>query len=222
MVCRETIDFAWRDFASCRRKSALAGSAAAFTAVHAGTPSNICQPAQCRAKTDTSAAHQRCAENFGVIGLKCSRKPRRDLSTAEHRARCAVAIGRVLIPGSIPNRVGANRPEIRVAAENDTIPDDNHTAGPAPYAVKHLDVNGIKSIPHCDPVVEIFAIRQTLNQNSQTDAMTASICQVWHNPAAGGTRKSRGAFGSTLSFCCNDARRRVRIAYWRVKWRRAI
>src|SRR6185312_14576044 len=103
-------------------------------------------------KTDASAADQRCAENFGMIVPKCSGKSRRDLPAAENRACHAVAVGRVLIgheialPGSVPDRVGADRPEIRIAAENHAIPDDNHTAGPALDAVEHLDVNGIKSI----------------------------------------------------------------------------
>jgi hypothetical protein len=58
-----------------------------------------------------------------MIVSKCSGKPCRDLPTAEYRACHAVAIGCVLIgdeialPGSVPDRVGADRPEIRVAAE---------------------------------------------------------------------------------------------------------
>src|SRR6202162_3459472 len=127
-----------------------------------------------------------------MIVLKCSGKPCRDLPTAEYRACHAVAIGRVLIgdeialPGSAPDRVSADRPEIRVATEDRAIPEDDHTAGTAPHAVEHLDVNGIKSILHGGPVGDTFAIRRT-----------------WHNPAAGGVSKSRGTIGSVLwfSFC---------------------
>src|ERR1700677_2948148 len=183
------------------------GSSSAFTAVPAATPSNIRQPAQCRAKTDTSAAHQRRAENFGLIVPKCSGKPCRDLPTAENRARHAVAIRRMLVgdeialPGSVPDRVGADRPEIRVAAKNLAIPDDDHTAGPALDAVEHLDVYGIKSILHGGPVGDTFSIRQTLNQNPRAGGIMFFIRQAWHIPATGGGTKFRGTHGSPVRVC---------------------
>src|SRR5665811_1321701 len=101
-----------------------------------------------------------------MIVSKCSGKPCRDLPTAEYRACHAVAIGCVLIgdqialPGSVPDGVGADRPEIRVAAENHAVPDDDHTAGPALDPVEHPDVNRIKSILHFNAARKTTVIPQ--------------------------------------------------------------
>jgi hypothetical protein len=158
-----------------------------------------------------------------MIVLECSGKPARDLPTAENRAGHAVAIGRVLIgdeialPGSVPDRIGADTPEIRVAAEKQAIPEDDHTAGAALDAIEHLDVNRIKSILHGSPIREVYTIRQTLNQNSQSDAMMFLIRQAWHNPAAGAASKSRGTLGSMTHLaqrcgCLFLLRRRVSLS----------
>jgi hypothetical protein len=44
--------------------------------------------------------------------------------------------------------VGADRPEVRTAADQHAIPEDEYAAVAALYAVEHMDVNGIKPILH--------------------------------------------------------------------------
>src|SRR5450432_3978590 len=51
-------------------------------------------------------------------------------------------------PGSIAHRVGTDRPEIRPAADELAIAQDDHAAVTAFDAVEHVDVDGIKPVLH--------------------------------------------------------------------------
>src|ERR1700682_1391856 len=86
-----------------------------------------------------------------------SGKTGRDLAAGEHRARRAVAIGRVLVgdqialpgaflAGAYLERVGARRPEIGVAAEDNAVAQHDNAAGPASDAVTHQDVHRVESV----------------------------------------------------------------------------
>src|SRR4051812_1854796 len=114
----------------------------------------IRKPAQCRAKTDAPAADQRGSEYLGGVILECSGKAGGDLAAAEYRPRGALAIRRVLIGDQFAltraslDGIGTNRPEIGIAAQNRAIPCDNHAAGPALYAVAHLDMNRVQAVLH--------------------------------------------------------------------------
>jgi hypothetical protein len=52
------------------------------------------------------------------------------------------------LPGAVAAGVGAGRPEIRAAAEERAVAQDQHAAVAALHAVEHVHVNGIKSVLH--------------------------------------------------------------------------
>ena len=111
--------------------------------------STICEFFQCGAKTQASASRQGGAEHLGAVVCKGPRKPGGDFPARKQRTDEKIRKGRVLIggqialPGSIPDGVGADRPEIGASAENHAVAEDNHAIIAASYAVEHMDVNGI-------------------------------------------------------------------------------
>ena len=114
----------------------------------------IRKPAQCRAKTDASAADQRRSEYLCTVVLERSGKAGGDLAAAEYRPGVGFVIGRVLVcddlalPGAIAYGIGAGRPEIRIAAQDRPVAKHQHAAGPALYAVEHPDMDRIQAVLH--------------------------------------------------------------------------
>src|SRR3954451_12709768 len=102
----------------------------------------IRKPAQCRAKTDASAADQRGAEYLRAVILERSGKAGGDLAAAEYRPGVGFVIGRVLVcddlalPSAIPDGIGAGRPEIRIATQDPPVAKHQYAAGPAFYPVE--------------------------------------------------------------------------------------
>src|SRR3954451_2747743 len=139
----------------------------------------IRKPAQCRAKTDAPAADQRCSEDLGGVILERAGKAGGDLAAAEYRPRGALAIRCMLVGDQFAltrasfDGIGANRPEIGIAAQNKAIPRDNHAAGAALYAVAHLDMNRVQAVLHARYDRE--AIRFLLGASNLKSAAKTSL-----------------------------------------------
>src|SRR5579872_1733607 len=57
------------------------------------------------------------------------------------------------LPGALssapsPDAVAADRPEVRAAPDQLAIPQNEHAAVAALHAVEHVDVDGVKPVPH--------------------------------------------------------------------------
>ena len=64
------------------------------------------------------------------------------------RQRRVLIGGELALPGPVADGVGADRPEIRTAADQRAVAQDDHPAVAALHAVKHMHVERVKPIPH--------------------------------------------------------------------------
>jgi hypothetical protein len=110
-------------------------------------------------KAEAARAHQGGAKHFGSVAGEFTRKPGTDLLPAEQRPDEGIFKGRVLIGdeltlprtfpvGALPDAVAADRPEIGAAADELTILQNENAAVAASHAVEHMDVDGVKPVPH--------------------------------------------------------------------------
>ena len=99
-------------------------------------------------------ADQCGSEDLGLVIGKRPRKSTRDFLSAEKRPDkrigkiCVLIGGKMALPGPLAHRVGADRPEIWAAADQPAIAQDDDAAVTASDAVEHVDVDGIKPVPH--------------------------------------------------------------------------
>src|SRR5580692_1788253 len=120
----------------------------------AGAASEIREPSERRAKAQAAGTYQRGAEHLGAVLVKRSRKPACDFLPAEQRAQervgkwCVLVGGELALPGSVADAVGADRPEIRAAADELAVAQHDDATVAALHAVEHMNVNGIEPILH--------------------------------------------------------------------------
>src|SRR5581483_11471136 len=106
------------------------------------------------AKTQAAIADEGGSEYFGaIIGVGAGESAGR-LPSAQHRthqgiAELAVLVGGELaLPRSIGRSVGADRPEIRPAADQMPVAQDGDAAVTPPDVIEHVDVDGKKPVLH--------------------------------------------------------------------------
>src|ERR1700761_1181281 len=105
-------------------------------------------------KAEAARTNQRGAEHLGAIVGEFAGEAATDLLAAEQRADEGIVERRVLVgdefafPGSVTDTVAADRPEVRTAPQQFTVPQDENAAVAASHAVEHVDVDGVKPVPH--------------------------------------------------------------------------
>src|SRR5882757_8908567 len=117
--------------------------------------SGLRQPFQGGLEAQTARSDQRRAECVGAALLaEGARKAAVDLLPAGQRPdewilKRRVQIGAEMsLPGPLPDRVGADRPEMRTAADQKAIAQDQNAAVTAPHAIRHVHVKRVESVFH--------------------------------------------------------------------------
>jgi hypothetical protein len=115
-------------------------------------------------KAEAARADQGGAEHFRRVAGEFAGKSAADFLPAKQRTDEGIVERRVLIgdefalpssliaaaliPAASPDAVAADRPEIGTAAQELAIPQDENAAVATSYAVEHMDVDGVKPVPH--------------------------------------------------------------------------